>query len=72
MKKRGLTITQMAEFCGVSKASFSAYYHGTADPKLSVVMLMAHRLNVSVDELCDLDAIKLACWQNKQYLWEKP
>jgi len=71
MKKRGISITQMAEFCGVTTSTFSSYYHGKADPKLSVVMLIAHRLNVTVDELCDLDVIKIVCWQNKQYLWEK-
>lgn len=71
MKKRNFTIIQMAEFCRVSPSTFSQYYHGKADPKLSVVMLIAYKLNVTVDELCDIDAIKLACWENKEFMWER-
>ncbi len=72
MNKRGLSITQMAERCGVAVSTFSKYYHGKSDPKLSVIMVAAFELGVSVNDLCDLDWMKLMSWKNRMYSWERP
>lgn len=72
MKKKGLSITQMAEFCGLPEQSFKEYLEGKSDPKLSTAMLVAYKLHVTVDELCNLDTIKLMAYMRKQYMWDNP
>lgn len=52
VKSNGKTQQEMADFLGISQASFYAYTVGRAEPSLDKLIKLADYFNVSLDFLC--------------------
>lgn len=48
---KGWSQQQFAEFAGVTRASVGSYEEGRATPKLEVLILLASKLSLSLDQL---------------------
>ena len=65
--RAGLDQQSLAEYCGTSKATISNIENGIADPRISVVKILANVLGVSIDYLMGwADANELNAVQVKQ------
>ena len=65
--RAGLDQQSLAEYCGTSKTTISNLERGIADPRISVVKILAHVLGVSIDYLMGwADANELNAVQVKQ------
>lgn len=53
-EKKGITIKELADQCGVSTSAMNRYLAETSMPTLDVAINMAKALNVSLDWLCGL------------------
>ncbi len=52
LKENGRTQQQMADYLGISQASFYAYTIGKAEPSLEKLIKLADYFDVSLDYLC--------------------
>lgn len=59
MKKENLTQKELARKIGVTEASMSRYLKGEREPKIKVLIKIAHEFGVSTDYLLGLDYDKL-------------
>ena len=50
-KARGWTQTDLAEKAGIKRTALGAYEEGRAEPRLGVLVRLAHTLDVSLDTL---------------------
>ena len=65
--RAGLDQQSLAEYCGTSKATISNIENGIADPRISVVKILANVLGVSIEYLMGwADANELNAVQVKQ------
>ena len=54
-KREKITREELAKACGISSTAVYNYENDINEPTLSVLKLMAKKLNVAIDTLCDLD-----------------
>ena len=50
-KSKGWTQTDLAEKAGIKRTALGAYEEGRAEPRMGVLVRLAHTLNVSLDTL---------------------
>ena len=73
--RAGLDQQSLAEYCGTSKATISNIENGIADPRISVVKILANVLSVSIEYLMgwasadELNAVQVK--QKNDYLKRK-
>lgn len=73
--RAGLDQQSLAEYCGTSKATISNIENGIADPRISVVKILANVLGVSIEYLMgwasadELNAVQVK--QKNDYLKRK-
>lgn len=51
-KRRGISISKMAELCGISKSAISRYERGERTPDLKEAEALADFFDISLDYLC--------------------
>lgn len=56
--KQKLTLRDLERLSGVDYSSISKIETGAVQPKLSTILKLAKALNISLDELLELDVVK--------------